>query len=214
MPAADMGQPNPLPDIRKYVDFHTNLAFDASIPPEEHDSFKQGHVKTSLPYLTQDGYNRVKKPRAFNAAVLENDYIKARKLTENKPILHLMARNCNRGIVNLASRPCRCANLTPKGCIYPIEKRPLGGVLLLPKDGKTRKRCTSALNIEYAKTQWAKPETQKTLRALVEHYTGQSFDEVHNDAVNKFIQSEKKNQTPNQWANDRLKLYMQRKSRT
>jgi len=82
MPAADLGQPNPLPDMKETLDFHVNLVFDKSIPEEEHDSFRQGHVKTALPYLIQDGYDRNKKPRAFNAAILENDYLKAVFLPE------------------------------------------------------------------------------------------------------------------------------------
>ena len=82
MPAADLGRPNPLPDMSRRRDVHAGVVFDESIPENERASFLYGRVSTSLPYLTQDGYDRIKKPRAFNSAVLENDHIKAVFLPE------------------------------------------------------------------------------------------------------------------------------------
>ena len=41
-----------------------------------------GRVNGILPYLLQDGYDRKKKPRAWKAAILENDYIRAVFLPE------------------------------------------------------------------------------------------------------------------------------------
>ena len=82
MPAAGLGKPNPLPDISEVQSIHANVAFDDSIPVEERHTFGFGRVKTKLPYLTLDGYDRDKKPRKFNAAVLENEHLKAVFLPE------------------------------------------------------------------------------------------------------------------------------------
>jgi len=77
MPAANLGPNNPLPDIRAAVDIHSSMGFDDTIPPEDRASFTYGRVSGILPYMIQDGYDRDKKPRAFNSVVLENGHLKA-----------------------------------------------------------------------------------------------------------------------------------------
>ena len=82
MPAAGLGPLNPLPDLRGEGDLHAKLGFDETIPEEERASFAYGRVSGILPYMIQDGYDREKRPRAFRAAVLENDHLKATFLPE------------------------------------------------------------------------------------------------------------------------------------
>lgn len=77
MPGADLGPQNPLPDIRGGGDIHGDVLFDGSVPLGERRYFSYGKVNGILPYLLQDGYNRVKKPRSFQSHVLENRYLKA-----------------------------------------------------------------------------------------------------------------------------------------
>ncbi|MDR1440225.1 MAG: DUF5107 domain-containing protein [Clostridiales bacterium] len=78
MPAADLGQENPLPDIRALPDPHSSgITIDGSVPKEEHPLFFYGKVASVLPYRMQDGYNREKAERSFPCATLENDYVKA-----------------------------------------------------------------------------------------------------------------------------------------
>ena len=82
MPAADIGPENPLPDLGSKGDIHSQLNFDGSVPESERTYFSYGKVSGILPYTIQDGYNRVKRERAFNAAILENDHLKAVFLPE------------------------------------------------------------------------------------------------------------------------------------
>ncbi len=83
MPSASLGKLNPLPDIRKAADLHTLIPVDEeTITPEESRYMGWGQINGILPYLIQDGYNRDKQERAWNAAVLENDHVRAVVLPE------------------------------------------------------------------------------------------------------------------------------------
>ena len=77
MPAASLGACNPLPDFGAKTDIHAELKFDDSVPERERRFFTYGKVNGILPYLFQDNYDRVKRERAFKAAILENEYLKA-----------------------------------------------------------------------------------------------------------------------------------------
>ena len=77
MPAADLGPTDPLPDIVSTTDVHSEMALDETITEEEAQYFKIGQVSTILPYLKLNGFNRVKIPREFDSAVLENRHLKA-----------------------------------------------------------------------------------------------------------------------------------------
>jgi tetratricopeptide (TPR) repeat protein len=113
MPSAALGPDNPLPDLQKNMDVHAQIAVDAAtITPEESRYVGWGRVNGILPYTLQDSYTRVKRPRAWRAAVLRNDALEAvflpelggrlwslTDLVENKPLLH----------VNPVFQPCNLA---------------------------------------------------------------------------------------------------------
>ena len=82
MPAADLGPLNPLPDLAGQPDAHANIQIDPSVTAEEAQYMGFGRIPGILPYMLQDGYNRVKKPRTFQAAVLENEHLVATFLPE------------------------------------------------------------------------------------------------------------------------------------
>ncbi len=77
MPAASLGQENPLPDMsrKRYVAF--NVKATERVSEEDASFIGKGMVKTMIPYLKQDGYDRKKEMRKFDAIILENDYLKA-----------------------------------------------------------------------------------------------------------------------------------------
>lgn len=77
MPGANLGGENPLPDIKNMPDIHSNVKFDASIPPEESQYFNYGRVSSILPYRIQDQYDRNKQMQEYPCIVLENDFIYA-----------------------------------------------------------------------------------------------------------------------------------------
>ena len=78
MPSASIGRPNPLPDLRSAGDAHAAIAVDReTVSPEESEYMGWGRVNGILPYLLLDGYDRKKKPRAWKAAILENEHIRA-----------------------------------------------------------------------------------------------------------------------------------------
>lgn len=82
MPAASMGNMNPMPDIKNVSYIHAGYEMTDKVKEDEKTYLGKGMISTMLPYKMQDGYNRDKKERAFKAAVLENDYIKAVFLPE------------------------------------------------------------------------------------------------------------------------------------
>jgi tetratricopeptide (TPR) repeat protein len=83
MPSASLGKLNPLPDLRSTSDRHASIPIDeATVTKEEARYMGWGRVNGILPYLLQNGYNRKKKLRAWKAAVLENNFIRATFLPE------------------------------------------------------------------------------------------------------------------------------------
>lgn len=78
MPAAALGRENPLPDLRAVEDAHGRIEIDRETVSEEEAKYMGwGRVHTILPYTLQDGYGRRRRSRAFPAAVLENEHLKA-----------------------------------------------------------------------------------------------------------------------------------------
>jgi hypothetical protein len=75
MPGADLGRENPLPDISHFNAEIHDIKFE--VPEEDMLYIGYGNVSGILPYKLQDNYNRSKKMKKFNAAVLENDKLKA-----------------------------------------------------------------------------------------------------------------------------------------
>lgn len=75
--AADMGKPNPLPDIKNVKYIHAGFEITERVTPEERKYLGKGMINTVLPYMVQDGYTREKKLTSVKTVVLENEYLKA-----------------------------------------------------------------------------------------------------------------------------------------
>ncbi len=80
--SADLGKCNPLPDLKNVSYIHAGYEMTDKITEEERRGIGKGMISTMLPYKLQDGYNRDRKPRAFNAVRLENEYLRAIFLPE------------------------------------------------------------------------------------------------------------------------------------
>lgn len=113
MPAASLGRDNPLPDLGGVGDAHAKIAIDeASVTPEESKYMGWGRVSTILPYTIQDGYNRQKRRRAFKAAVLENEHLRATFMPQlGGRLWSLFDKDAGRELlhVNPVFQPCNLA---------------------------------------------------------------------------------------------------------
>ena len=76
LPSASLGPPNPLPPLAGAPELHANIA-GADLDAEMRANLEHGRVTSLLPYLIQDRYDRVLKPREHRVAVLENDHLRA-----------------------------------------------------------------------------------------------------------------------------------------
>lgn len=81
MPAADLGPESPLPAFQLERDIHA-AADNPDLPDDMRHNIGYGRLPNTLPYTTQNGYSRVRYPRDFRVAVLENDLLKATFLLE------------------------------------------------------------------------------------------------------------------------------------
>lgn len=86
------------------------------------------------------------------------------------PILNLRSRGVNRPIVDLFSKKNTCSMLTETGCKYSFDKRPTGGVLLIP----SKEGCYNLNSEEAALEEWDK--YYRVLKSLVVHYTSHSLE--------------------------------------
>lgn len=113
MPAASLGKENPLPDLKGAGDPHAAIAVDeTTITPEESKYMGWGRVSTILPYTIQDGYNREKRSRAFKAAVLENEHLRATFLPQlGGRLWSLFDKDAGKELlhVNPVFQPCNLA---------------------------------------------------------------------------------------------------------
>lgn len=83
MPAAGLGAPSPfVPFRRNTANLVTRDMIDESIAEEETRYIGYGYVEGCLPYTLQDGYDRDRRERTFEALVLENDLLRATFLPE------------------------------------------------------------------------------------------------------------------------------------
>lgn len=82
MPAADMGECNPLPDIKNVSYIHAKIETTDAIPEELGKYINKGMISTMLPYCQQDGYDRKREDKAFKSIVIENEHLKAVFLPE------------------------------------------------------------------------------------------------------------------------------------
>ena len=81
IPAATLGPENPLPEFRADGD-DLQIQIDPSVPEEDRRYLGWGVGHRVLPHRMQDNYDRVKRPRAFRAAVLENEFLRATVLPD------------------------------------------------------------------------------------------------------------------------------------
>lgn len=112
IPSASMGRENPLPDLRPARDAHAAIETDDTITAEESRYMGWGRVDGILPYTIQDGYDRRKKPRGWNAAILRNDYIEATFLPQlGGRLWSLVDRAAGRELLhrNPVIQPCNLA---------------------------------------------------------------------------------------------------------
>ncbi len=77
MPAASLGDLNPMPDISDAGYIHAKYNTSEKVTSEEAKYIGAGRIHSLLPYLIQDGYDRNKKNKAYDVAILENSRIKA-----------------------------------------------------------------------------------------------------------------------------------------
>lgn len=82
IPAANLGQENPLPDIKNISYIHSDFEATDAVPPELSRYLNKGMINTMLPYSQLDGYDRNRKERLFQAVILENELLKAVFLPE------------------------------------------------------------------------------------------------------------------------------------
>lgn len=81
-PAAELGAQNPMPDIKNVSYIHAGFEMTDKIKESDKLYLGKGMIPTLLPYRLQDNYDREKKPRDFEAAIVENDHIRAVFLPE------------------------------------------------------------------------------------------------------------------------------------
>lgn len=75
--AADLGAENYMPDIKNVDYIHAGYTLTNRVRKEDAEYIGQGMIRTLLPYTLQDNYNRDRKLRKFQGAILENDKLKA-----------------------------------------------------------------------------------------------------------------------------------------
>lgn len=112
MPAASLGEENPMPDFKNVEYIHAGYKCTDKITDEDKKYIGKGMIDTILPYMIQDNYNRDRKIREFPAAVLENDFIKAVFLpTLGGRLWSLLDKKLNRELlyVNSVFQPANLA---------------------------------------------------------------------------------------------------------
>lgn len=77
LPAATLGNCNPLPDIYNNSYIHAGYQLTDAITNEESQNIGKGMLSSILPYMMQDGYTRDRKDTEFPAILLENAFLKA-----------------------------------------------------------------------------------------------------------------------------------------
>jgi hypothetical protein len=69
--AADMGKPNPLPDIKNVQYIHAGFEVTENVSEKEKQYLGKGMIQTVLPYMIQDGYTRDKRLQKIKTIVLK-----------------------------------------------------------------------------------------------------------------------------------------------
>lgn len=112
MPAAPLGPPNPLPDLRSTADAHAHVEVDETVSLGEARYMGYAPVRGILPYTMQDGYSRMKRRKRFETAVLENEHLRATLLPElGGRLWSLYDKDAGRELlhVNPVFQPCNLA---------------------------------------------------------------------------------------------------------
>lgn len=76
IPAADLGSENPLAPLA-YKESSRALTYPPDLPVEMVENLARGKLSSVYPYTIQDGFNRQLEQREFQAAVLENEFLRA-----------------------------------------------------------------------------------------------------------------------------------------
>jgi hypothetical protein len=76
LPAASLGEENPLPPLRSQQEMH-HVENSDDLPPDMRENIGYGRLASTLPCLDQDGYDRDLVDRALPSLVLENDHLRA-----------------------------------------------------------------------------------------------------------------------------------------
>ncbi|ADB30024.1 Tetratricopeptide TPR_4 [Kribbella flavida DSM 17836] len=76
LPAASLGPENPLPPLAGDRDLHRVENLD-SLPPDLAENIRYGGLRSVLPCLDQDGYDRNLQEQAIPCLVLENEHLRA-----------------------------------------------------------------------------------------------------------------------------------------
>ncbi|MEV5964581.1 DUF5107 domain-containing protein [Kribbella sp. NPDC051952] len=76
LPAASLGEENPLAPLLSHQELKTveNLS---ELPADLRENIEYGRLRSTLPCLNQDGYDRTLVDTTFPALVLENDHVRA-----------------------------------------------------------------------------------------------------------------------------------------
>lgn len=75
LPAAGFGRPSRLPDL--LPSFNIQNRSESDLPEEEGIRAGYGRVESVYPYTQRKGYDRNLQPASVNAAILENDHLRA-----------------------------------------------------------------------------------------------------------------------------------------
>jgi tetratricopeptide (TPR) repeat protein len=82
MPAARLGPENPLPPLVPPRPPSEGMRFNPNVPEGDRKYVGYGAEAGCLPHRLQDDYDRIRRPRAFRVAVLENETLRATFLLE------------------------------------------------------------------------------------------------------------------------------------
>lgn len=109
---ANMGEASCLPDIKNDDYLRATLNIDESVPEEDRKYIKKGGINSLIPYHIQNGYDRARVDLEFDAAILENEYLKATFVTElGGKLWSLYDKKADREILyaNDVFQPCNLA---------------------------------------------------------------------------------------------------------
>jgi len=112
MIGANLGSENCLPDIKNNAYIQAKICTTENIKEEDRKYIGKGMIQTILPYQMQDGYDRSRENKAFKAAILENEYLKATFIPElGGRLWSLYDKKADRELlyVNPIFQPCNLA---------------------------------------------------------------------------------------------------------